>query len=295
MGLNPNGITMPTAEANGMRLFYQPRGRGQPIIFAHGIPTDYRAWSAQLEPFSNEYRAITYSRRLAKPNQNEEDYEHSTVENNSADLVGLVQKLGVSPIHLVGHSYGGFIAAYCAAKNPELIRTLTLVEPAVSTILVKDRKNPIQLLSLLLRSPSTAISAARFTSNSLNPSLAAFRRGDFDSALRFNLDGIMNKDGAFEQFPEPVRIMMKENEKTVGEIGTELPLFGTELSSRISAPTLLINGAKSPKFFHAIVDKLARSIPNSKVARISGSAHFPHIENPGEFNALLLEFLKAHN
>ena len=294
MERNGNERTMPTVETNGLRLFYEQQGKGQPIVFVHGIPTDYRAWNAQVESFSGEYQVVVYSRRLAKPNQNGEDYYQSTIENNSEDLIGLIQKLGIAPVHLVGHSYGGFIAAYCAAGNSKLVRTLTLVEPAVSTILVKNRKNPIELLSLFFRSPSTALSAAKFTSSSLNPSLAAFRRGDFDAALRLNLDGIMNKKGALEQFPEAIRMMLKENEKTVGELSAELPIFGRELASRISAPTLLINGAKSPKVFHTIVDRLANSIPSSEVARISGSAHFPHIEKPGEFDRRLLGFLNGH-
>ncbi len=283
-----------TAIVGETKLAYWETGTGQPIVFVHGIPTDYRAWNAQVEAFSREYHVIAYSRRLARPNQNKEDYADSTIQNNSADLMGLIQHLNVSPVHLVGHSYGGFIAAYCAVTHPELIRTLVLVEPAVSTILLKDRKNPIQLLSLLLRSPSTAISAAKFQRNSLDPSLAAFNRGEFDTALRLNVDGIMNQKDALEHFPEAVRTMMKENEKTVGELAAEPPAFGRELASRISAPALLINGTNSPRVLHTIVDRLARAIPNSEVARFSGSAHFPHIEKPEEFNALVLEFLAKH-
>src|SRR5213594_3913885 len=92
-------------------LAYGESGQGEPIIFAHGIPTDYRAWKAQFGPFSRKYRTITYSRRLAWPNQNAGDPQESTVENNSADLVGLINNLGVSPAHIIGHSYGGFVAA----------------------------------------------------------------------------------------------------------------------------------------------------------------------------------------
>jgi pimeloyl-ACP methyl ester carboxylesterase len=100
-----------TTVVNETRLAYLRNGVGQPLIFIHGIPTDYRAWDAQLEPFSRKYDVIAYSRRLARPNQNTEEYAKSTIENNSADLIGLIQNLGLSPVHLVGHSYGGFIAA----------------------------------------------------------------------------------------------------------------------------------------------------------------------------------------
>ena len=288
-------MALRNAHVGGMKLAYVVAGIGEPVVFVHGIPTDYRAWNSQIEPFSSKYQVIAYSRRLAQPNQNSMDYDKSTIETNSADLVGLIEQLGISPVHLVGHSYGGFASAFCASTNPQLIRTLTLIEPAVSTILLKNLKSKSEFLGLLLANPSIAISAARFQRNSLDPSLKAFRQGDFDAALRFNLDGIMNRHGAFEKFPEPVRIMVKENERTVGELMAEVPVFGREEASKISAPTLLIHGTESPAVLHAIVDRLGKAIPKSEVSAISGAAHFPHFEKPQEFNQLVLGFLSKHS
>src|SRR5437867_11198505 len=280
-------MALRNADVGQIKLAYVEAGSGEPVVFVHGIPTDYRAWSGQVEPFARKYHVIAYSRRLAQPNLNEMDYENSTVENNSADLVGLIEELGISPVHLVGHSYGGFASAFCASTNPQLIRTLTLIEPAVSTILLKNLKSKSGFLGLLLEHPSIAVSAAKFQRNSLDPSLNAFRQGDFDAALRYNLDGIMNRHGAFEQFPEEVRIMVKENERTVGELMAEVPVFGREEASKISTPTLLIHGTESPAVLHAIVDRLGKAIPKSEVSMFSGAAHFPHFEKPQEFNQLV--------
>src|SRR5207244_12379904 len=132
-----------------------------------------------------------------------------------------------------------------------------------------------------------ASSAAKYQRNSLDPSLKAFRQGDFDAALRYNLDGIMNRHGAFKKFPEPVRTMVKENERTVGELMAEVPVFGREEASKISAPTLLIHGTESPAVLHAIVDRLGKAIPKSEVSAISGSGHFQHLEQPQKFNQLI--------
>jgi len=287
-------MALRNADVGEVKLAYVEVGDGEPVVFAHGIPTDYRAWSGQIEPFSSKYHVIAYSRRLAQPNHNSMDYENSTVENNSADLVGLIEELGISPVHLVGHSYGGFAASYCASTNPQLILTLTLIEPAVSTMLLKNRKSALEFLGLLFSHPSIAISAARFQRGSLDPSLKAFRQGNFDAALRLNLDGIMNRHGAFEQLPEPVRIMTKENERTVGELMAKVPVFGREEASKISAPTLLLHGTDSPKVLHAIVDRLRKAIPKSETSIISQAAHFPHFEKPQEFNELVLGSLAKH-
>ena len=283
-----------SAEIGRVKLAYVEAGKGEPVVFVHGIPTDYRAWSGQIDPFSRNYHVIAYSRRLAQPNRNDLDYEKSTIENNSADLVGFIEELGISPVHLVGHSYGGFTAAYCAATNPGAVRTLTLIEPAVSTILLKNLRSRSEFLGLLFAHPSVAISAAKFQRSSLDPSLKAFRHGNLDAALRFNLDGIMNRHGAFEQLPESVRVMTKENERTVGELMAEVPVFGRLQASRISAPTLLIHGTESPTVLHAIVNRLGKAIPNSEISTISGASHFPHFEKPEAFNELVLGFLSKH-
>ena len=101
----------------------------------------------------------------------------------------------------------------------------------------------------------------------------------------------MNRHGAFEQLAEPVRVMTKENERTVGELMAEVPRFGREEASKITAPTLLIHGTESPTVLHAIVDRLGRAIPNSEISIVFGAAHFPHFEKPEEFNELVLGFL----
>ncbi|MBI3022768.1 MAG: alpha/beta hydrolase [Thaumarchaeota archaeon] len=282
---------MPTAEVDGIGLSYSENGEGQPVVFVHGIPTDIRAWNAQVAPFSKKYRVIAYSRRHAHPNNNGENILESTIQNNTKDLEGLIRSLGLPPVHLIGHSYGGFIAAYLAAKSPELIKKLVLVEPGILTLLVKDPKNPAQLLSLLIRSPSTALSAGSFTRKFINPMLDAYHRGDLDLAIRLFADGFVGRKRALENLPQNVRDMLKENSKTIGEVETKLPIFVKKDAGRISAETLLVKGANGPKVLHAIVRELSKSMPNSEVVTIPDSGHFPHFEKAELFNEKVLEFL----
>jgi pimeloyl-ACP methyl ester carboxylesterase len=51
-----------------------------------------------------------------------------------ADLVALIERLGRSPVDLLGHSYGGAVAALLAQSRPDLIRKLVLVEPALYSL-----------------------------------------------------------------------------------------------------------------------------------------------------------------
>jgi len=280
---------MPRIDVDGVSLYYERAGNGEPVVFCHGIPTDYRAWSSQAEALSGRYSTITYSRRYAYPNKREGDGMDSTIGNNAADLKGLIDKLGVAPVHLVGHSYGGFTAAFLAADHPDLVRTLVLVEPAIGTLLVEDPSSSGQMLSLLIRSPSVALSARRFLT-SVESSSKALAAGNGDKAVQLNVDGIQNKVGAFASMPESSRKMMLDNAKTIAELSTHLPPFKAHIG-KISCRTLVINGQDSAVWLRRIGELAARSIPNSEALAITGARHFPHMENPSEFNSNVLKFV----
>ncbi|MDA4136732.1 MAG: alpha/beta hydrolase [Thaumarchaeota archaeon] len=283
---------MPKIEVGGVSLYYEEKGSGEPVVFSHGIPTDYRAWNSQTEPFSKSYRTIAYSRRYASPNARTGDLTDSTVANNAADLKGFIEKLGAGPVHLVGHSYGGFTAAYLAADYPELIRSLVLVEPAIATLLVQDETSSGQLLSLLLRSPSVALSARRFQNRSLHPSLAALDAGQTEKAVELNVDGVQDHPGAFKAMSDASKAMMIDNARTIAELRTKLPPF-KEQAAKISSRTLVVNGEASALWLRRIGELTVAAVPRSEAAKITNARHFPHIENPSEFNQRVLAFISG--
>jgi pimeloyl-ACP methyl ester carboxylesterase len=284
---------MPSVDAGGTALYYEEKGSGQPVLFVHGIPTDYRAWANQVQAFSDGYRTITISRRYAAPNARKGDLLDSTVGNNAGDLKAFIEKLGLAPVHLVGHSYGGFVSAYLAADHPDLVRSMALVEPAVPTMLISDPSSQVQMLSLLLRSPSVALSARKFQNASLNPSIRAFDAGQMEKAAELQVDGVQNSPGAFARMSEGTRRMMTENGRTVGELKTKFPNFTRREAANIACKTLVVNGDSGTLWLRRIGVLLVASIPKSQLVRISGAAHFPHIENPAEFNQALRGFLSA--
>jgi pimeloyl-ACP methyl ester carboxylesterase len=274
-------------------LYYEERGAGRPVVFVHGIPTDYRAWSAQTEPFSRTHRTVALSRRYASPNSRQGDLADSTVGNNAADLKGFIERLGMGPVDLVGHSYGGFVAAYLAADHRDLVRSLVLVEPAISTLLVANQKSATQLLALLLKSPSVALSARRFQGRSLIPSLKALEAGDLEKAVELNVDGVQDWPGAYAKMPEETRRMMLDNARTIAELRTEFPRFTAEEASKISARTLILNGESSSPWLRKIGELFAGAVPKAEAVRVPRARHFPHMENPEFFNEKVLAFLEG--
>ncbi len=281
---------MPTLEVEGVSLYYERAGSGDPVVLSHGVPMDHRAWSAQVEALSKAYSTITYSRRYAYPNRRAGDLADSTVEANAADLRGLIEKLGVAPVHLVGHSYGGFVAAHLAAERPDLVRTLVLVEPAIPTLLVEDPDSTGQMFSLLLGHPGIALSARRFQAGSLGPSLAALDRGQAKKAVQLFVDGIQNRVGAFAELPAPTQQVMLDNAMTIAELRTRMPQF-KEAAARVGRRTLVINGANTAVWLLRVGELAMKAIPEADAASIGRSRHFPQVENPQEFNSTVMGFL----
>jgi pimeloyl-ACP methyl ester carboxylesterase len=284
---------MPAADLDGVSLYYEEMGSGAPLVFVHGIPTDYRAWRAQTGTFSMGRRMIALSRRYAAPNKREGDVSDSTIQNNALDLKEFIERVCEGPVDLVGHSYGGFISAFLAADHPDLVRSLVLVEPAVSTLLVADQASSAQALGLLFRSPSVALSGRRFQTRSLTPSLKALERGELDKAVELNVDGVQDRVGAFRALPDDVRSMMLDNGKTVAELKTRFPTFTAIEAGKISRPTLVVNGAESALYLRRIGELMAKAVPGARRAVVPGSRHFPHMENPEFFNSQVLRFLEG--
>jgi pimeloyl-ACP methyl ester carboxylesterase len=284
---------MPTVDVGGVGIFYEEEGMGRPVVFVHGIPTDYRAWAAQKATFSKNKRAIAISRRYAAPNVREGDVSDSTVQNNAADLKGFIEKVAGGPVDLVGHSYGGFISAFLAADHGDLVRSLVLVEPAVSTLLVADQTSSSQLLGLLLRSPSVALSGRRFQSGSLKPALKALEAGETTKAVELNVDGVEDMKGAYARFPKDTRTMMLDNVRTIAELKTAFPRFTAAEAAMIKCPTLIINGSDSALWLRRIGELLEKAVSGSQRELVSNSKHFPHFENPGEFNSKVQSFLSG--
>jgi pimeloyl-ACP methyl ester carboxylesterase len=282
---------MPTAEVGGVSIYYEEKGSGPSMVFVHGIPTDFRAWRAQIDPFSRDRRAIALSRRYASPNARSGDLGDSTIQNNAADLKGFIEKVAGGPVDLVGHSYGGFVSAFLTADHPDLVRSLVLVEPAISTLLVADQSSAAQSLRLLFRSPSVALSGRRFQTRSLAPSIKALEGGELEKAVELNVDGVQGRDGAYGELPEEVRKMMLDNARTVAELKTRFPKFTAREAGLIHCPTLVVNGAEGAPFLRRIGELTAKAIPGARRVVVPGSRHFPHMENAEFFNERVLEFL----
>ena len=281
-------------DVNGVTLTFVEKGAGQPVILIHGVLADYRIWSVQMDALSSSFRTLSYSRRCSYPNQRK-DYENSTIENNAEDLAQFLKAKAAAPAHLIGHSYGGFTALYCAYKNPTLVRSLVLVEPYVPSLIIKDPQSRGEMFSLLLRKTSLALAAQSFMSKFLNPALKALDQGLNERAFELFVMGVEGPDWPPSKFPEQIRSMALANAGTIKELTTKVPQFTAKEAQTIRTPTMLISGENTIKPLAAIAGELSKSIPEIQVAKISNASHSVQVENPEETNSAITKFLSEQS
>src|SRR5215212_3987780 len=236
--------------------------------------------------FFKKYRAISYSRRFAYPNEWIGNVaQDNTIEDNAKDLADLIRKLDLAPAHLVGASYGAFIALYCASKNPELAKTMVLNEPPIFEFLARSPiKEDVELLQ-------------RFRSRMQSPTQNASRVGDFKKAAQVAIDGIMEIENFFGQLPEEGKQSLIDNAETLeSELESSMSTsFTTEDVKQITTvPTLLVKGELSPKYFLRIVDILSDNMPNTEQIVIPNVSH-DDFKSGIFFSSRVMEFFARHN
>ena len=97
-----------------------------------GICTRFRT---QAQTFATRFRVIAYSRRFYPPNAPPRAQDVNALSTHVADLRALIKELKATPAHLVGYSYGAYVALALAVDHPELVRSLVLGEPPVLPLL----------------------------------------------------------------------------------------------------------------------------------------------------------------
>ncbi|MGI8731529.1 MAG: alpha/beta fold hydrolase [Solirubrobacteraceae bacterium] len=281
-----------TAQIPGAELAYREAGEGEPVILVHGTGSDIRCWEAQVPVLSGGHRVIAYSRRYAPPNVDipagADDRMHPHVD----DLLAFMDAIDAAPAHLVGHSWGAFIALLAALRRPDRVRSLVLAEPPVVSLFLSNPPRPGEVARVLARRPRTGLALLRFAGGTLAPVQKALRRGDDEGAMQRFVDGVIGPAG-LARLPEGRLEQARDNVATFRAqmLGAGFPPLSEDDVRSVRAPTLLLTGRDSPAFLLRLSDAPERLLPDARRAEVPAASHAMQEENPGAFNAAVVEFL----
>ena len=271
----------------GVRLHYVEQGSGPPLILIHGSLSDYTYWTDQMAPFAGHYRVIAYSRRYNYPNHNVARSGYSAA-TDAEDLAQLIEALHLGKVFVVGHSYGALTALFLAARHPELIRAVVLAEPPA--------------VSLLGHLPGSDAAQGRamfadIQARMVAPMKAAFAAGDTERGVAAFIDYVFADPDAWEHFSasSKAETLRDAHEwEVMMTSGTLFPDLPPDTVRRISAPVLVMSGAKSYPFLGKIDEALMQMLPDSRRVVFPDAGHQMWLQHPEQAREDAEAFFASH-
>ena len=279
---------------NNYRFHYEEKGNGDPLIFVHGSVSDYRTWSNQQEEIGRLYRTMACSRRFHWPNVKISDHEDYSMIQHVEDLDAFISATCDRPVHLIGHSYGAFVCLLLTGQYQDLVRTLVLAEPPVTTLFVSNSPRPSEILKLLFTRPKTAAAIIKFGARGIAPATAEVKRGNLDKAIEI-FGKVTLGSGAYESLSKERLEQVHENLIKAEFLGSGYPPLDIERIRQISIPILLVYSQGSPRLFHLLQDRLHELLPHAGQQLITGAAHIMHEDNPDAYNKALLSLIDGQS
>lgn len=252
--------------------------QGAPIVFVHGFSTPNYIWDRNFpEVVKAGYRALRYDlfgRGLS--DRPEVDYNADLFDRQLADLIAASGLK--APVTLIGVSMGGAISVEFAARHPELVKALVLVDPAGFPL---DLPLSVRIMQLpgvgeyLMKVAGLAAMRSGMASNFHDPApLAEFAR-KFEPQM------------AFEGY-------LAGQLSTLRHMNLQALQPSYEAVGRSGKPVLLVFGRQDAVIPFAHAALISAAVPQATLLTVDPAGHVPNYERPEVVNPALLAFLAQH-
>lgn len=260
---------MPRVRCGDIGLNYEVSGRGQPLLFIHGLGSSTRDWEAQVAFFAQYYKVVTVD--LRGHGLSDKPKGPYSIPLFATDIAVLMRSLNIAPAHVVGISMGGMIAFQLALDFPNLVKIMVIVNsgPAFTISNFKQRlwlKQRVMIVRLL--------------------------------GMR-----VMGEVLGGRLFPEPQQNQLRrrlverwaKNDKRA-YLASLYAMVGWSVADRLHSiicPTLVV-AADQDYTPVSLKQAFVGSIPEAELVVIDDSRHMTPIDQPEHFNQVLMTFLVKH-
>jgi pimeloyl-ACP methyl ester carboxylesterase len=267
---------MPTVHANGIDVYYEVQGEGEPLVLIPYLAADQACYAFQVAEYQKHFRCFTVDLRGA--GLTDKPAGTCSTELFADDIAAFMSVAGLDRAHVAGLSLGAATGMWLAAKYPDRVKSLSLHSAWAKTdaylrAVVEGWRVMAQALDSVTEMVITGIFPWCFT-----PELYDTRPEYVESLAEF-VRG--------RPIP-PVDAFMRQSEAVLGHDAEK------QLSS-IQAPTLITYGRHDMATSTRFADTLTSRILDTELVVFEGCAHAPIYEKVEEFNARTLSFLRAHS
>lgn len=257
------------APVAGTQLAYEVRGQGSPLILIHGGLLDRRMWDEQVPVFAESFRVVRYDVRGYGQSQMPQ-VPYSDVQ----DLSELLEFLGIQKAVVLGLSMGSTIALDFTLHYPDMVETLLLAAPTISGY---------KMMSAEMRQLWQALVSAVKAND---------RMRLFDLWVN---DPMMPHAQEYPAAHQRYRELLSEYSFVhYFSPGLQQPLVpgAVKRLAEVQAPTLIIVGDRDSEEVLTQAELLTAGIATNRKVVVPGTRHMLNMEQPEEFNRIVLEFLR---
>lgn len=271
-------------DVSGINTFYIDKGKGDAIVLLHGssIAIDsYITWFRTIEALSRHYRVIVFDQIGFGRSDMPTDGRYRDRLERCDHAVAFLRQIGVTDATLVGHSEGGFMAAYIALNHPDIARRLVIVtsggvSPRLGGALDDDW---IEASKSAYDYPDQAVGEDHFVAT--NSHLKKSRDPDFEAILRENYRLAQSSGQAAllvnlrATESDPRRYVELQEEKILPRLG------------ELTIPVLLVWAADDATVPVARAVKLRDLIPSADLHVFHGAGHMVMHDRATDFSTLI--------
>jgi 3-oxoadipate enol-lactonase len=267
---------MPVVNVNGVNLYYQVHGSGEPLILISGLGADRKGCSFQLRHFKKFYRVVVFDNRgIGRSDKPVRPY---TIRDMAADTVGLMDHLKMDQANVLGVSMGGMIAQEMALNHPQRLKRVILASTGANGW--ESAPNAKM---------SRALGVAEVTQQ-INWDGINWRKAMIAiTSLSFN-------GWAYRFFMTSAYRVLVRPPMLRGVSGQMRAIGGHNTVDRlplIKCPTLVIGGTKDWIFPRSALELLGERIPGARLVLLEGANHAMSAECHRRFNGEVGAFLRS--
>jgi pimeloyl-ACP methyl ester carboxylesterase len=264
---------------DGTKLYYEEAGSGTPVVFVHEYAGDFRTWEPQMRYFSRGHRCVTYSQRGYPSSDVPTDPKRYGQDHARADVIAVMDALGIDKAHVVGHSMGALTALLVGLRYPQRCLSVTAAGCGYGS------------------SPDPAV--VEQTRAASRETAAMFETVGFAEAAAKYADGATRQTHKHKDprgFAEFAKMLSEHSPVghalTMRELQAKRPsLWELEAElKRFSVPLLMLVGDEDDWCLESSV-YLKRTAPTAGLVVIPRSGHTITSEEPAAFNAALADLI----
>ena len=267
------GVEPRYEDLTGLRVRYVRRGHGPAVILLHGLASSMYTWADVIPALAKDHDVVAVDLPGFGGSDIPDDLSPSVYPDT---VLALMDRLGISRASLIGNSLGGAVAVVLAARHPERVRRLVLIDSAGFNL--DPSRRPLILRVLGFGPVAAALDALPVRRRVVT---AALRQVFYDRAH-------VTPEKVEEYLAPLARPGATE---AIRSLLARQAAFGLPaLVREVRVPTLIVWGRNDRWIPAADADRFASAIPAARKVVLEECGHVPQEERPAELVHLLEEF-----